>query len=650
MASSDTASTSTSNQLQDTDMTVRVKIEPEAPPTVAQLTQLATNLSLVNVKEEPLDDATNNTQLTTLQATIPSEPELSYHEQPEIVIPQDTHYFVIRVTDEGDFLDARKSNVWPTNPLYDKALRQLYSPTSRIFLIFTVFMSNGFCGIARMASEMMWVGERTIFDKSLLRQKFKLEWVACSYVSYDSVKMVTHEPVYKIIRKTGYKLTTEMGSAIHKILVENQPKEDPQLTLSLQTEISDFSALDTNLSQATLMDRGREHRDDSLLQISALPRDTSNMDDDIQKEQMPTVLGEKEDDDAKRTSSSTMDLDSDPGIDMVAFPRSTPPRSRSPLVRKRSISADEDTDLSTEKQLAYEDQLTRGRSPERGAERADLQTEEVEEYPHPPTRHHSPPSPRKISPPPPTKNRSPPPARNRSPPPARNRSPPPARNRSPPPARNRSPPPPRRNRPPPPPSQRSSSLPRRRSPPPYRQPAYDRAGSSTSTSSYGTSGTFRSTPPFPQRSKDPRDRSSTVYVFHTGSSPSHQRDQFNAPTDPRLSGRAIIPQKRPFDGSPAAVDSKDGGVLSEEVDMPASVFPLEDDFDEDFSVGGTGAGPSSSSSSSLSSAMVVRSHSAAVMSEAPPPQIKSITLVPAGMSKSRRKKLRKEALSKPLDF
>lgn len=34
-----------------------------------------------------------------------------------------------------------------------------------------------------MASEMMWVGERTIFDKSSLRQKFKLQWVAW-YVTF----------------------------------------------------------------------------------------------------------------------------------------------------------------------------------------------------------------------------------------------------------------------------------------------------------------------------------------------------------------------------------------------------------------------------------------------------------------------------------
>ena len=47
-----------------------------------------------------------------------------------------------------------------------------------MFLIFTVFMSSEFCGIAKMASEMKWVGERTIFDRSNLRQKFMLQWVA----------------------------------------------------------------------------------------------------------------------------------------------------------------------------------------------------------------------------------------------------------------------------------------------------------------------------------------------------------------------------------------------------------------------------------------------------------------------------------------
>jgi hypothetical protein len=41
------------------------------------------------------------------------------------------------------------------------------------------------------------------------------------------VKELTHEPVYKIIRKNGHELTQDMGGAIHKLLVENQPEEEP---------------------------------------------------------------------------------------------------------------------------------------------------------------------------------------------------------------------------------------------------------------------------------------------------------------------------------------------------------------------------------------------------------------------------------------
>ncbi|KAF9133077.1 hypothetical protein BGW39_010609 [Mortierella sp. 14UC] len=659
MAPSDAASTSTNTQLQDTDTTAKVKIEPEAPLTVAQLAQLATNLSLVNVKEGPLDDATNNARLATPQPATPSEPEPFKSVKSEITIPQDAHYFVIRVTDEGDFLDARKSNVWPTNPLYDKVLRQLYSPTSNVFLIFTVFMSSEFCGIARMASDMMWVGERTIFDKSFLRQKFKLD----SQVSYDSVKELTHEPMYKIIRKTGYKLTTEMGGTIHKMLVENQPEGESQPTLSLQTDVSDLSGLDPSFSQDTLMSEGRERQDDTLLQISSLFSNTSVMDVITQEEPATTTLRGTEDDEVS-SSSSSKDLDSNPDTDMVALvdyasPKAALLRSPSLLARKRSISVDEDVDLSTEKKLANEDQLTRGRSPERAAELVDQQTEQEEEEKEilplfgkevSPPRVKSPEAEKRDSSPKrwssSRRQSLPPPPRHRSPPP------PPRRRSPPPPARNRSPPPPRRNRSPPPLRRRSPPPPRRRSPNPYRQPAYDRFGSVASTSSYGTPDSFGSPSPFPQRSKDPRDRSSTVYVFHTGDTPNHQRDRFDVPTDPRLLGRAIVPQKRPFEESPtAAVDAKDG-VTSEEVDLPASVFPLEDDFDEDFSAGGArvgGAGPSSSLSSSSTMAGA-GGPSAAIASEAPLPQIKSITLVPAGMSKSRRKKMRKEAMAKPLDF
>ncbi|KAG0373934.1 hypothetical protein BGX24_011052, partial [Mortierella sp. AD032] len=378
----DPTSTFTNCQLEDTIAISKIKVEPEAPPTLVQLTQLATNLSLVNVKEEPLD-ATNNILLETPQPATPNEPGESNPVEQEAIVPHDAHYFVIRVTDEGDFLDARKSCVWPTNPMYDKALRELYSPTSHVFLIFTVFMSSEFCGIARMASDMMWVGERTIFDKSKFRQKFKLEWVACSQVSYDSVKELTHEPVYKIIRKTGYKLTTNLGCTIHKLLVENQPEKEPQPPLSLQTEMSDISALDSSFNQDILMGENGEAQEDPILQINTLYWDTSDMDVDMHEEPATTTLKDKEDDEVSNASSS-MDLVSDPDTARIALndnatPMATLRRSPSLLARKRSISADEGADLSTEMELAKEDRLTRVRSPEQPIAQVEQKKKEDEE-------------------------------------------------------------------------------------------------------------------------------------------------------------------------------------------------------------------------------------------------------------------------------
>lgn len=101
-----------------------------------------------------------------------------------------------------------------------------------------------------------------------------------------------------------------------------------------------------------------------------------------------------------------------------------------------------------------------------------------------------------------------------------------------------------------------------------------------------------------------------------------------------------------------------GTVLADAVDLPASVFPLADDDDDGMgghfipppqSVNPSAAGASSSSSSSAAPGDPSSSTSMDPSAD-PLPQITSITLIPAGMSKSRRKKMRKEALAKPLDF
>ncbi|KAK3832654.1 MAG: YT521-B-like domain-containing protein [Linnemannia elongata] len=653
------------SELQDSTTSTNIKVEPEDPPTLTQAAKAPS--PEVTVKQEPLnaDDATKflrqALQTSTPGLADPMEAGIGAH---------DPHYFVIRVSDESDFNDARRSNVWNTNPMYDKALRELYSPTSQVFLIFTVFMSGEFCGIAKMASEMMWVGERTIFDKSNLRQKFKLQWVACSRVSYDSVKELIHEPIYKIIRKNGYELPQDVGGGIHKLLIENQTEEEPQPTLALQE--ADSSTLDitaTSFSQDMLMGEGDDAQERPTLHLDSLFKNTSDMDVDLPE---PTTIDfqdkdkdEGEDNVKNDEDSSPMDLDSNPdtAADLIEIPSPKATILHSPRSRKRSLSCDENADLSMERAHADEEQK---KSMEPTLERMDRKADDREEEEDgdeememgealsrrdvSPIRARSP---KKLdSPPPsiPSKRWSP--SRRRSPPPPQTRY---SRGGSPPPpgssSRYWSPPPPslRRNRSPPPPSHY------------YQPPPYERSGSTASSSS-GYQG-FRSPPPFPQRSKDPRDRSSSTYVFHSGSAPKY-RDRFiNAPADPRLStnrsaSSSVVPQKRPYDDPSGSMEDDKGTVLSDAVDLPASVFPLADDDDDGMGdhfipppqpVNPSVAGASSSSSSPSAPGGPSSSSSTAPPVD-PPPQITSITLVPAGMSKSRRKKMRKEALAKPLDF
>ncbi|KAF9918934.1 YTH domain-containing protein 1 [Linnemannia zychae] len=608
---------------------------------------------------------------TILRTTVASTSTFVRKQQEEILLTS------VKLEPEETSVLVQSENIWDTNPIYDKALRDLYSPSSQVFLIFTIFMSGEFCGIAKMASGMMWIGERTIFDKSMLRQKFKLHWVACSRVPYDNVKAAIHEPVYKIIRRTGFELPPDIGSIIHKMLVENQLEAGPQSAAILETEANDINSFDTttlNIGQEmTLGESNSGYQEEPALGLDSLFMETTNMDVDLSEGPTRAGFMDEETDD-----SSSMDMDThlDAGnlIDFVP-PEATPPSS--PRVAKRSISADDNHDLSTEIELAREDQLTRGQFSEQLSTSQDVIKKESEEEmipffgkmaspPHQddkfaelhdlspkllvsvsrwsPPRHQS--SPRNRSPPPP-RNRSPPPPRNRSPPPPRNRSPPPPRNRSPPPPRNRSPPP-RRNHSPPP-RRRFSPPPRRRSPPPPRgrfspPPRYEQPR----TPYFG----FGSTLPFPQRSKDPRDRSSSslTYIFHSGDDPNFKLNRANAPTDPRLSSNrsspiVTVPQKRPFESEYQNKDSKDRVI--EDIGLPVSVFPLEDDND-DGGLDGHYSPPHQTASSSAgpsSSSTAISDPSAE-----PPLQITSITLVPAGLSKSRRKKLRKEAMAKPLDF
>ncbi|KAG0217568.1 hypothetical protein BGX33_010205 [Mortierella sp. NVP41] len=566
----------------------------------------------------------------------------------------DARYFLIRVSKESDFEDARRTNIWSTNPQYDDALRKAYTPASNVFLIFTQRLSREFCGIAKMVSEISWFGERTIFDRSRFRQKFKLQWIGCSRVPYDRITILTHTPVHSIIRRHGEELNLPIGDAIHKLLVEYLPEDQRQPTAAstVPAGITVADATATSLSQDVSMDESKQDQGDQPLHINSLPIDDSHMDADM-PEPARIVFRDKEDN-ASDDDSSSMDLDSNPDLSRIELPSHPDTlRSESPKRgRKRSRSADGDVDWSAElasssiKQEQPAD--NRGRSLERSTTQLEkddharvdtLSSPERYRSPSPPGperyggRSRSSPPPRRWSP---SRNRSPPPPRHRSPPPSRRRSLPPPRNRSPPLSRRRSPPPPLSGQ--------------HYEPWTYHNPRQHQQ-QQQQQQQYGSSRS-RSSPASSQRSKDPRNRSSSVHVFHSGIPAADPRLADYGSKRHALPPRPgqTIPQKRPHDedgdGKMEEMDGDD--VEASTASLMPSVFPLEDDDDDHF----MGPAHSSAPSGSGSGSGAGPSFSAAGPSTtAPAPQIiTSVTLVPAGLSKRQKKKLRKEALSKPLNF
>ncbi|KAG9066170.1 hypothetical protein KI688_001389 [Linnemannia hyalina] len=564
--------------LQGFTTSTNIKVEPEDPPTLAQAAKASS--PEVAVKQEPLssEDATKFLPQAS-QPTIPSAPGLVNPMGAEVGA-QDPHYIVIRVSDEGDFNDARRSNIWNTNPMYNKALRELYSPTSQVFLIFTVFMSSEFCGIAKMASEMMWVGERTIFDKSNLRQKFKLQWVACSRVSYDSVKEFTHEPIYKIIRKNGCELPQDIGGGIHKLLVENQPEEEPQPTLALQED--DSSALDitaTSFSQDMLMGEGANAQESPTLHLNSLFMDTSDMDVDL----------------PEPTTNDFQDKDKDEDQD------------------KDEGDVDSDEESHPENSIHLHLQFLQGAGRLRDVDRLHrLKCDPLEGDHHRHQHHHPGTGPHHHH--------------------------------------------------------RFEGI------DPLHRPVEDRHVADLhlhhhhiTLSHLHTNDRDYQRLLLPATASGLRHRSRNdprILEIDPRSGPNYQRDRFsNAPTDPRLlvsrnASSSVVPQKRPYDEQSGSMEDDKGTILTDAVDLPASVFPLEDDADDGMGghfisptqpINPSATGASSSSSSSAAPGGPSSSTSTTPSTD-PPIQITSITLIPSGMSKSRRKKMRKEALAKPLDF
>ncbi|KAF9984880.1 hypothetical protein BGZ75_003567 [Mortierella antarctica] len=154
-------------------------------------------------------------------------------------------YFLMRCGRESEIEDARTTNTWPTNPVYDKTLRQAYNPSTHVYFIFTVRLAREFYGIAKMASEIGWLEERSIFDRSKFRQKMQLQWISYARVSYEAITEKLHQPGYAVITRNGQELGKDIGRYIHKFL------ESQRDQASVSKNVASDSAMDIDQEQAS---------------------------------------------------------------------------------------------------------------------------------------------------------------------------------------------------------------------------------------------------------------------------------------------------------------------------------------------------------------------------------------------------------------
>ncbi|KAF9565930.1 hypothetical protein EC968_003996 [Mortierella alpina] len=154
-------------------------------------------------------------------------------------------YFLMRCGRESEIDEARTTNTWPTNPVYDKTLRQAYDPSIPVYFIFTVRLAREFYGIAKMASEIGWLEERSIFDRSKFRQKMQLQWISYARVSYEAITEKLHKPGYAVITRNGQELGKDIGSFIHKIL------ESQRDQVSVFKNVASDSSMDIDQEQAS---------------------------------------------------------------------------------------------------------------------------------------------------------------------------------------------------------------------------------------------------------------------------------------------------------------------------------------------------------------------------------------------------------------
>ncbi|KAG0201505.1 hypothetical protein BGX28_005691 [Mortierella sp. GBA30] len=535
-------------------------------------------------------------------------------------------YFLMRCSKESDIEDARTTNTWPTNPIYDSVLRQAYSPSVSIYFIFTVRLAREFYGIARMASEIRWLTEKTIFDRSKYRQKMQLQWISRSISTNeaspahldatdartpDEVSMETEpqqpeesreKALEQVENETREQDKEELLDKAQEQARERAPDESSDMEIDMPLDMDHERAQGRRDSESSLMDLDSDTETPATIELGGLALDAAAVREapsdqsiaetqELVEKDIQKVKQEEPSKPSDGVSLKTSNKELTRGRTLLRFPLPHKPVSRtvssipSPILPPPlAVSAHVHPLPPPPSPVAArsKDELLPAivRQPDKPARVTQKKSSSG-------ARYHSPPPP--VSKP---RYHSPPPRRNRSPPPPR------SRNRSPPPPRNRS----FNGRLPPQPSYGSS---RHHSPPSYYSPRHY--------------------------------------------SPPRWREPIRAPADPRLARAqsvlgnpgadstsglpldevvSIIPQKRPL--VPHAQQPAPGqdpyASATHDPDSDGDVCSPPHQPDEPADAGeGEGSG-------------------SATPASAPVP----IRLVPTGLSKTQRKKQRKLALQQPI--
>ncbi|KAF9365005.1 hypothetical protein BGX34_011764 [Mortierella sp. NVP85] len=317
-------------------------------------------------------------------------------------------YFLMRCKTLAEIEQASRTNLWPTHPTYHTKLQEAYKETQQVILVFTLREARTFCALARMASEIAWLPERTVFDRSIYRQRMQVEWIAKgSKVDYDQIIDALHLAALQdhprpslntVIRRHGDELESATGRVIHELVLKDLPNRLRSSTKARETHAvrvegaspidstkstesiiegiasNDGAQMELNTVAATeILNSGALEREMSSMDISGLAPPVSAKDDDSSDMDLESVVPSEDMDNERQPLASNADDGS-----AVADPVKEEPRSplRAPSPVRAGSPIMDTTDLEREE-----------------ADRTDIMASRVNQLPPPPPPPPPPPQP-----------------------------------------------------------------------------------------------------------------------------------------------------------------------------------------------------------------------------------------------------------------